>query len=91
MFQFDFIAAEHIPYIFRGSVKVVVFWVDDPCQPAIRRVGAQPDSLAGVRISDEQRMLVALVDDNGLDGDVDVGVDVKCGEHFLFLSGFRFA
>lgn len=91
MFPFGFIAAEHIPYIFRGSVKVVVFWVDDPCQPAIRRVGAQPDSLAGVRISDEQRMLVALVDDNGLDGDVDVGVDVKCGEHFLFLSGFRFA
>lgn len=89
MFPFGFIAAEHIPYIFRGSVKVVVFGVDDPCQPAIRRVGAQPDSLAGVRVSDEQRMLVALVDDNGLDGDIDVGVDVKCGEHFLFLSGFR--
>ena len=56
MFPFGFIAAEHIPYIFRGSVKVVVFGVDDPCQPAIRRVGAQPDSLAGVRVSDEQRM-----------------------------------
>ena len=87
---FGVITAEDAFHMLRRLIEALIIMVDDPCQPAVRRVGAQSDAFAGVRISDEKRMLVALVDSDGLDGDVGVGFCVKCGEHFLFLSGFPF-
>lgn len=86
VFQFDFIAAEHAPYIFRRLAQVSVFGVDNPCRPAVWREEAQFNAFTGVRISDEKRMLVALVDSDGLDGDLGVGCGVICGELGHFFS-----
>ena len=91
---FGVITAEDAFHMFCHLIEALIIMVDDPCQPAVWRVQAQSDALAGVRVRDENlvsvRFLGAPADGHRLDRDVGVGFCVICGEHLLFLSGFPF-
>ena len=86
---FGVITAEDAFHMFR-LIEALIIMVDDPCQPAVWRVQAQSDALAGVRVRDENLVSVRFADGHRLDRDVGVDFCIVCGEHFLFLSGFPF-
>ena len=81
----------HAVYVFDSfgiGVGITASQVDEP----LRGVRSHPDAVAGAGINNEKRV-VCVAPDYGdrLNGNGLISVDVKCGEHSLFLSGFRFA